>query len=389
MGVSARFMIIYFKMDALHDDNESSEWKLYTLKQLSRTLPFDSGTAIKFVRQIGDNESPCESCSISEGESNRQLTGEEARSIYESIVSSDERKNEELEHRPNVKRTNIPKKRLAMKTKGEPTVTLSTSLGSLFLYAQNGDLPSLSSALSSGCYDINVTDQFDWTLLMTAATAGHLSMVQYLLNNGATWENIVDKKKMDAVILAKLNHHYDIAEYIMQYRPKGFRYSQQLNRSDPGTAGTGEPSSSYICDICQQPVYDTPTSSHSVSICHQFSCQHKSSSLPYILPQTNKGFQMMVKSGWDPEKGLGSDGQGRKFPIKTVLKRDRSGVGITGLSNVPRVTHFRSGDISAIKSLRELRMKNKNPTNKKERAKQLRKERRWEIGLRQYMSTDY
>ena len=367
---------------------DADEWRLYTLKQLNRTLPFDSDTAIKFVRELGDKQSSCDGVSNSEEVTGR-LTGEEARSVYESIINE---KNEELVHKPrlraNTKRSINLKKCSVVKTKAEPT---TPSLGSLFRYAQEGDLPKLSSALSSGCYDINVTDHFDWTLLMTAATAGHLSIVQYLMDKGALWEEMVDKKRMNAVTLAKLNHHYDIAEYIIQYRPMRFQHSQELIRRDSKDE-VGE-KFSFNCDICHQPVHGTNPSSHSVSICHQFSCQHKSSALPYTLPQNNKGFQMMIRSGWNPEKGLGSDGQGRKFPVKTVLKRDRLGVGITNSSNAPRVTHFRSRDVSAIKSIRDRKrdkLTSKKPINKKERERLLRKERRWEIGIRQYMSsTDY
>ena len=39
---------------------------------------------------------------------------------------------------------------------------------------------------------------------------------------------------------------------------------------------------------------------------------------------------------------LGPSGSGKKFPVKTVLKRDRKGVGLE--ENKARVTHFEAGD---------------------------------------------
>ncbi len=363
------------------------DWKQYTIKQLNRTLIFDTDTAIRFVRELGEKRVASNTPGNStEDASNCSLTGAEAKTFYESIVSSTSTTCDKVHEHNDVRPS---KKRKSIKRSPNPSHSIPT-IADLFRYAQNGHLSQLSAALSTGHFNINMTDQFDWTLLMTAATGGHMTTVQYLLNEGAEWAGLVDKKKMDAVDLARVSGHHDIARYISKHTTqyKEQQLEQQESIMTPST---------FLCDVCHQVIQNTPTSSHSVSITHQFSCQHPSPSLPYGLPLSNKGYQIMVRGGWDPVRGLGSEGQGRRYPVKTVLKRDRLGVGVSDSALVPRVTHFRPGDVSAVKSVRDRRRVKNNdkgaggegPRNKKEREKKLRKERRWEIGMREYMSTDY
>jgi hypothetical protein len=41
----------------------------------------------------------------------------------------------------------------------------------------------------------------------------------------------------------------------------------------------------------------------------------------------NIGFKMLRSQGWKYEEGLGPEGQGRRLPISTVLKKDRLCIG--------------------------------------------------------------
>lgn len=417
-------------MDAETMEINTKALPLTTVRHLNRTLPFDTDTAVRFVREIGlrKEENPP---NLAESESNsspHKLSGEEVRLAYESIVNTNDEQNDSCRFETNEQ---VTKHRTSTRrVKGRPRNTKPTdrlpSKLDLFKFAQNGDLQKLSMALSSGEYDINLTDQFDWTLLMTAATAGHMTIVQYLLDNNAKWAGLTDKRDMDAVSLAKLNGHHDIANYILQHHTEDTCQEYQIeepvlirtsisngpfmsegactskgacasvdpvyNNTRSKTRSSDDVESSFHCDVCKQAISNSSSSSHSLSICHQFSCHHKSTALPYTLSRANKGFQMMLRSGWDPGQGLGSEGQGRKFPVKTVLKQDRAGIGIQ--SSQSRVTHFRPGDTSAVLSSRERRRKKDNlyvknpPTcNKKQREKLIRKERRWEIRMRQYMSS--
>ena len=82
---------------------------------------------------------------------------------------------------------------------------------------------------------------------------------------------------------------------------------------------------------------------HSRSISHQLALNtsnlifEKAVEPNFFLSSGNKGYQMMMKQGWDGKKGLGKDGKGCKYPVKTVVKADRAGFGSEKL--VPRVTH--------------------------------------------------
>ena len=48
------------------------------------------------------------------------------------------------------------------------------------------------------------------------------------------------------------------------------------------------------------------------------------------LPPTNVGFRLLLRGGWDPQKGLGPTGGGTRTPPKTELKWDQRGLGCPG-----------------------------------------------------------
>ena len=43
-------------------------------------------------------------------------------------------------------------------------------------------------------------------------------------------------------------------------------------------------------------------SKHSTLTVHQFSYQHKPKITPYGILESNRGFQLLLKGGWNPEK---------------------------------------------------------------------------------------
>ena len=91
-----------------------------------------------------------------------------------------------------------------------------------------------------------------------------------------------------------------------------------------------------FCVLCKVlvPASDVPT--HLTTILHQLS-RHPSNSVatPLIPPthyhlraNTNIGYGMLERLGWQPEQGLGSAPEtGRKVPIRVVEKFDKKGVG--------------------------------------------------------------
>lgn len=71
---------------------------------------------------------------------------------------------------------------------------------------------------------------------------------------------------------------------------------------------------------------------------HMVSAEYMRSVDFLTLNQSNVGFRMMQTQGWQYEEGLGALGEGRRHPVATVLKKDRSGIGHK--HEPKRVTHL-------------------------------------------------
>lgn len=365
-------------------EDEVPIWRKRTARLLNRTAPFDASKAILFVAETRTRQG-LEKERDAAPSSSGSLTGEEARSFYEEIVSSVESNNDRHPQAKPASRersVNTKRRRVAVKQRGKtkaPTVT--PSLAQVFRYAQEGQLDKLKEALETSCFDVNTVDSFNWTLLMSAASDGHSDVASWLLSKGAEWRGIRDRSGRDAPSLARLNGYETLARLIEEFDQIE---EQRRDQIDAQTSQT-EP---FFCDICNQAVLSSSRPGHNTSTVHQFSCQHRPSVTNYAFPLSNRGFRMMMQSGWDPQGGLGSEGQGRQFPVKTVLKRDRQGFGVTPtLAQRPRVTHFNAHDERAVKRNRRVE-KTERKMTKKERKAAIEKERGWEIGLRRYMNTD-
>ncbi|KAK1759407.1 hypothetical protein QBC47DRAFT_371865 [Echria macrotheca] len=94
-----------------------------------------------------------------------------------------------------------------------------------------------------------------------------------------------------------------------------------------------------LCEICKLPltslVPDESTSKlHEHSLAHQLCLPH--SHPPSALDRSRMGLAYLSSYGWDPDarRGLGNEGQGIQYPVKSKVKRDNLGVGMV----VPRTT---------------------------------------------------
>ncbi|KAF8849126.1 hypothetical protein BDZ45DRAFT_708945 [Acephala macrosclerotiorum] len=103
----------------------------------------------------------------------------------------------------------------------------------------------------------------------------------------------------------------------------------------------GEPAESVqVCKICNLPIPTenadiisdnhsnvSKTRPHEASLAHQVCLTH--SHPPSHLDRNRKGLTYLSAYGWDPDsrRGLGSEGQGIQFPIKTKPKDDKLGIG--------------------------------------------------------------
>lgn len=331
------------------------------------------------------------------GDRQKSLTGDEVSAIYEKIVGLDAGTSpiEEDIHRCSQKEDVISRtslkpekefitlcsskaeiKRERPQTsclKGKTTEQYKRLQNDFLKYAQDGDLDEM---IKIWAYDINIdyTDAYGWTALMCASREGHKDVVRWLLENNADVECVNNQQKT-AKDIAKNRKISRLIEKSM----KGLPLEDKVDSDKSKELKT------FYCEICKEEFSDSSQFVHETSTLHLFNNQEKITSTHYFIPPANRGFQMMLRSGWEPEKGLGNEGQGRKFPIKTVLKRDREGLG-GEKPKEPKITHFAAKDEKAIKYPQKERKMRIKTLKKKERAKQISKEKAKEINFRREFS---
>ncbi len=86
-----------------------------------------------------------------------------------------------------------------------------------------------------------------------------------------------------------------------------------------------------LCEICSLPRSSATTSTprpHEANLAHQVCLEH--SHPPSHLDRSRLGLRYLQAQGWDPDSrlGLGAQGQGIQFPIKTKPKDDKMGLGL-------------------------------------------------------------
>lgn len=94
---------------------------------------------------------------------------------------------------------------------------------------------------------------------------------------------------------------------------------------DRATSPAAEPKT---CAICALPI-TTSVKEHEASLAHQVNMPH--SHPPSALDRSRMGLKALESYGWDPDArvGLGREGEGARFPIKTKAKDDNLGIGAT------------------------------------------------------------
>ena len=394
----------------INQDSGSSEgnsgW-LFTKRALYRNGTFTLSNPIAFLpQQVKD--SALLTATTKDPEESKRLTGDEAKKIYEDIVNSkgqteNTKKTRTSTRTSDKKLTTVARAKETLSKLRRKSSSLTNrfsskkhaesnpllSVAKLFLLVQSGDVTSLEQALMEGS-DVNTTDNYNWSLLMSAAYAGHLPVVQLLLRHGAKWRDIRDHRGFDAADLASMAGHNDIVEILSPSPASDSNNNVRSLRKRRHSALE----TSFYCEICAMEVKGNKTE-HNLSTVHQFNSQLHSADIPYSIPQSNKGFQLMIKRGWNPENGLGPSEQGTLQPIKTVLKRDRQGLG-SGGKQKPRVTHFASFDKSAIQcspirtrsvARRQDEEQMITPRSSKRACHDaLKKDKLWEISMRRYLN---
>lgn len=235
-----------------------------------------------------------------------ELSGEEAKSFYEYIVYGDENSISErdslCEYTNKNSQVQCTDTRLSNSTysnerKSAILEKKSDIVGQVFRYAQEGNLKALKKALrGNGTFDINVKDKFLWTPLMCGAHAGHKLVVKFLLEKGAVWRNNYDQKGNSAIDLARLGGHSDVEMFLLENEkvkgmciPKNSQCKVVSNEK-------------YWCTQCQMECTEDKRK-HEASTVHLFNSEQKSHKTVYSIPEHSIGYQMMISSGWDAEKG--------------------------------------------------------------------------------------
>lgn len=253
----------------------------------------------------------------------------------------------------------------------------------LFLAATSNDVTTIERMMLNN-RTVNVTDQFGWTALMMAACDGHLDAVKVLFNRGAKID-IVNRQMETALTVAEKKNHQSVVAYLKKTQCDTICLSSSSDDEDATIGNEIEIKSdathkklnleTFFCDICQTKFSQTDRKSHAASTLHRFNrTDLQKPPRHYGIPETNVGFQMLLQQGWDRESGLGAERDGVIYPIKTTLRKPRSGLG-TQQPNKPKVTHFKPFDSSAVKSTK---MPSSRPasTKRQMRAQELRDKRK-------------
>lgn len=302
-----------------------------------------------FVKESNVCEEPLEKKVKSE---ELGFKGLEAKIAYEETISQEssrDTQNNEAKSKVIIKRRRKKATRKEHKVT-QKNVVENVSINSIFKAIEQKDMAFLVSNLHSG--NVNISDGFGWTPLMSAAYAGNVDVVEFLLKLGAN-KKIRDKSGLTASQLASKNKFIEV-EDILKKRENN---STEASKDSSGNLTTlvdkriPETNNNFYCSVCNSEFKDTTVKEHESSIVHVFNTKPKLLNAHYLVPKGNKGYQMLINSGWDEEHGLGPSGEGRKYPIKTTLKQDRKGLGLDK-KNITKVTHFQPGDPKAVKTSR-------------------------------------
>ncbi|KAG8298533.1 G patch domain and ankyrin repeat-containing protein 1 [Homalodisca vitripennis] len=269
-------------------------------------------------------------------------------------------------------------------TKGKPLekpkpstklIKTAFNVNSLMKAVEMGKTADVEEILEKNKESVNCCDQFGWTPIMSACCAGNERMVVLLLQ----WKpdlSVCDKRGQSCRDLASAKGYRHIVKILDQYVQD--MHENTVAKQNP-TSSEQVPSNNttFYCKVCKQSIEHTSMKKHLSSTIHNF---HKASKrkMPtmYGIPESNKGFQILVKSGWNKEDGLGPSGEGHKYPPKTILKQDRTGLGAKRYQ--ARVTHTLEDS-----GRKEVRQKK---TFKRDLKMEKTKEQRLERNLRRMLS---
>lgn len=245
----------------------------------------------------------------------------------------------------------------------------------LFRAALSDDLETVSSLNYKG-NDVNSCDSFGWSALMIAACEGSQKVCKFLLNEGCN-VNTVDRSGNSALSLAKAKNRTEIVKMLEERIENVEKTDKPIDETETEPV-TFEP---FWCENCQRMFKETSKESHVASTLHRFNRKNTFEfSRRYFIPESNIGFKMMLRQGWDRESGLGPNNEGKIYPVKTTIRKARSGLGVK--QDSARITHYSAFDRDAIK----WRSPPPKAKTKKQLERDLNKNKRKEIAIRKALS---
>lgn len=256
------------------------------------------------------------------------LNGAEAREFYKEVLDA-----------PTTCQPNLPSTHKTAQTRREPErILVPFDKSKFFRLATSNKVEELSQMKASE-EDLNSRDSFGWTALMMAACEGATEAVSWLVQRGVQVETS-DKSGNTALKLAQRKGHLDVV-HLLESLP----ILEETSEEDESVDGNNP----FYCEICKRDYKETPCPIHQTSTVHQFNLKalpaHKLHK--FNISAKNRGLQLMVKQGWDQEHGLGPSQSGRLYPVKTVLRKQRTGLGIE--QQPARVSHFGAFDLNAVR----------------------------------------
>lgn len=289
-----------------------------------------------FVKEKGDQP-------IKNSDDTQPVDGNVARETYEEIIRMPSTSSKT--NRTSKKKLSQPlniRRKILQRTSFEPN--------KLFTAASSDDLSTLEKMdLRSG--NLNITDQFGWTALMMASCEGYFDVVKFLVENGANL-TIVDKQNNSALSIATKKNHQKIVSYLTR---------MEVATADDSTICISDDSDDttldqqkivpFYCDDCNLTITQSDEKAHSTSTLHRLNAKEPHTFPRHFgIPESNVGFKMLLQQGWNRKSGLGPEQSGHLYPVKTTLRKSRSGLGVRQ-PKTAKITHFKPFDESAIRSI--------------------------------------
>lgn len=251
---------------------------------------------------------------------------ESVANFYKNLIESDESKS-------------APQKSASSPTRIQPVSTQTRrpefkySQKLMFKSAQENDLDYVHLCVDNAREKILATDDFKWNILMIAVASFSNRVVDYLLKSlpdGSTAKELVNNRDLsgnDAECLARRVNNQQALEMIESFKKNA--HGKQTHLAGDESTSAQPTNEQFHCDVCNE-TFNKSKADHEKSIVHQLneSSRDGVKKSHYFLRSNNKGYEIMVKGGWNENTGLGVNEQGRVNPIKTRLKLDRHGLGV-------------------------------------------------------------